>query len=335
MSDEHEPFIKTPKQLIAVIVLSFVIPIVGIIMLVSYVGSSERDGAGSGGLTNEAIAQRIAPVAGFEIVDASAPVKLAGGEEVYTTQCAACHTAGLAGAPKFADVAAWEPRLAQGYDGLLGSALKGKGAMAAQGGGKFSDLEIGLAVVHMANAAGADFAEPSAEPSAETPEAKADPVETVKTAAQAVATEVTEKAAATVTAATEGSKAIAAEVVDKAEQVVQSAADSAKTAVAAAATAVVTAVAPKVETPAPATGHDLAVGKKTYGGMCTACHQMGIAGAPKSGDLAAWAGRAEKGVEALTATVLKGKGAMPPRGGSQASDEDIAAAVAYMLSELK
>ena len=49
MSDEHEPFIKTPKQLIAVIVLSFVIPIALIVLLVSYVGDSKRDGAGSGG----------------------------------------------------------------------------------------------------------------------------------------------------------------------------------------------------------------------------------------------------------------------------------------------
>jgi len=66
-----------------------------------------------------------------------------------------------------------------------------------------------------------------------------------------------------------------------------------------------------------------------------ACHMSGIAGAPKSGDKASWAGREEKGVEALAATVISGKGAMPARGGSGATDEQIADAVAYMLSELK
>jgi hypothetical protein len=49
-----------------------------------------------------------------------------------------------------------------GYEALLTSALKGKGAMGAQGGGDFSDLEIGRAVVYMANQGGAKFAEPAA-----------------------------------------------------------------------------------------------------------------------------------------------------------------------------
>jgi len=79
---------------------------------------------------------------------------------VYANQCAACHTAGVAGAPKLGDRAAWAPRLALGYDALLTSALKGKGAMAAQAGGEYNDLEIGRAVVHMTNAAGANFPVP-------------------------------------------------------------------------------------------------------------------------------------------------------------------------------
>ena len=111
------------------------------------------------------MAERIAPVAGLQLVDASAPAVLATGEAVYNGQCAACHAAGIAGSPKFGDAAAWEARLSQGYDTLLQSALKGKGAMAPQGGGKYSDFEISRAVVHMTNAAGGSFDEP-AEPAA-------------------------------------------------------------------------------------------------------------------------------------------------------------------------
>jgi cytochrome c5 len=94
--------------------------------------------------------------------DASAVVALRTGEQVYAAQCSACHTAGLAGAPKSGDEAAWAPRLKTGYEALLTSALKGKGAMAAQGGGEFSDFEIGRAVVYMANKSGGKLDEPKA-----------------------------------------------------------------------------------------------------------------------------------------------------------------------------
>jgi cytochrome c5 len=83
-------------------------------------------------------------------------------EQVYTGQCAACHASGAAGAPKLGDAAAWAPRIKTGYEALLTAALKGKGAMAAQGGGQYSDYEIGRAVVYMANQAGGKLAEPKA-----------------------------------------------------------------------------------------------------------------------------------------------------------------------------
>ena len=97
---------------------------------------------------------------------------LRAGEEVYKAQCAACHAVGAAGAPKTGDAGAWAARLKTGYDALLNSALKGKGAMAAQGGGEYDDLEIGRAVVHMANASGGKLAEPKA-PAADAPAADA------------------------------------------------------------------------------------------------------------------------------------------------------------------
>ena len=95
-----------------------------------------------------------------EIRDANRQLK--SGEEVYKGQCTACHAAGAAGAPKFGDLAAWAPRIKTGYDALLTSALKGKGAMGAQGGGDLEDLEIGRAVVYMSNAAGGKLEEPKA-----------------------------------------------------------------------------------------------------------------------------------------------------------------------------
>jgi cytochrome c5 len=162
MSEEHQAFIKTPKQLITVVVLSFVVPVLLIVVLVKYVGASKRTGAGSDAMTAEAIEARIQPVARFELKGAGGPKALAAGADVYKAQCAACHETGAAGAPKFGDAAAWGPRIKTGYDALLNSALKGKGAMTAQGGGNFEDVEIGRAVVHMANAAGAKFEEPKA-----------------------------------------------------------------------------------------------------------------------------------------------------------------------------
>ncbi len=162
MSEEHQSFIKTPKQLITVVVLSFIVPVLLIALLTKFVGAGARTGAGADAMTAEAIEARIQPVARFELKAAGDAAALRAGEVVYKTQCAACHDAGAAGAPKFGDKGAWAARIKTGYEALLNSALKGKGAMAAQGGGEFNDLEIGRAVVHMVNAAGGKLAEPKA-----------------------------------------------------------------------------------------------------------------------------------------------------------------------------
>jgi cytochrome c5 len=82
------------------------------------------------------------------------------GEQVFQAQCSACHATGAAGSPKFGDAAAWGPRIKNGFDALLHSALKGKGNMGPQGGGDFSDFEVARAVVYMANNGGAKFDEP-------------------------------------------------------------------------------------------------------------------------------------------------------------------------------
>ncbi len=158
----HEGPIKTPAQLIVTIVASFVVPIAIIFLLINYVVSGSRDGAGSASMGEEAVALRIQPVGTVMLKASGGAAVLRTGEEVYKAQCVTCHGAGLAGAPKFGDEAAWAPRIKTGFEALLHSALKGKGAMAPQGGGDFSDLEVGRAVVFMANKAGGKLEEPKA-----------------------------------------------------------------------------------------------------------------------------------------------------------------------------
>ncbi|HHL19150.1 MAG TPA: cytochrome c5 family protein [Thiothrix sp.] len=75
-------------------------------------------------------------------------------------------------------------------------------------------------------------------------------------------------------------------------------------------------------------------GEKTYKAACFVCHDTGVANAPKLGDKAAWAPRIALGKEALYTTALKGKGAMPPKGGrADLSDDAIKATVDYMISK--
>ena len=280
----HHGPIRTPKQLILAVFFAFVVPIAAIVLLVMYVGAEKQPNAGSEAANAEVVARRLRPVGTVEVKDMSDPASLKNGEQVYTAQCSACHAAGVAGAPKFADAAGWGPRLGQGYQTLLTNALKGKGNMGPQGGGDFADIEIGRAVVYMANKAGAKFEEP-------------------KMAAAASAPATTTAAAPAAAAAT---------------------------------TTVAAVTPPKAAAPAPAatpakTGGVPAV----YEQSCVVCHGAGVAGAPKLGDKAAWAPRLGQGMDALVANVVKGKGAMPPKGGSSASDADIRATVQYMVNAAK
>ena len=159
--DEHTSFIKTPKQLIAVVVLAFVVPVLVIAMIASL--ASQSVDPETRVESEEAIAQRLKPV-GEVVVDPNAPAPApaatpapqvavvtppaaggaapapaaaggtAKGKAVYDQACFACHAAGVAGAPKLGDKAAWAPRLKQGLDALHQAALKGKGAMPPKGG---------------------------------------------------------------------------------------------------------------------------------------------------------------------------------------------------------
>lgn len=165
--DEGAPagLIKTPKQLLITVFLAFVIPIFGIVGIVQYVTSGDKSGVGDM-YTERAVMARIQKVGSVQFGSGERSAKT--GEEVFKVQCSACHSAGLVGAPKFGDAAVWAPRIKTGFEALLSSALKGKNAMTPQGGGAFDALEIGRAVVYMANAAGAKFEEPKT-PAASAP----------------------------------------------------------------------------------------------------------------------------------------------------------------------
>lgn len=299
----HEGPIKTPKQLLVTIFLSFVVPVIAIVLLASYVTDNKRPAAGSDGLTPESIALRLAPVGKVEVKDVSNPATLKTGAQVVEAQCAACHGAGLAGAPKIGDAAAWAARITQGYEVLLTSALKGKNAMGAQGGGDYSDLEIGRAVVHMANLSGAKFPEPALPAAADAPVADAAPEPAEQAAPAAAEAPAAPADTAAAPAAAAPTAAPAAPLMAAAAPVVAAAATSGPPAL--------------------------------YTQACSVCHTAGIAGAPKTGDKAAWAPRVVAGIDALTASAIKGKGAMPPRGGSQGSDADIKAVVTYMVNSVK
>ena len=77
-------------------------------------------------------------------------------------------------------------------------------------------------------------------------------------------------------------------------------------------------------------------GKGVYESTCVACHASGVANAPKFGDKAAWAPRAATGKAALLTSVKNGKGAMPPKAGNaKLTDDEITAAIDYMLAAAK
>ena len=314
MSDAHEEAhtgpIKTPKQLLIAVLFSFLIPVFAIIALVAYVASENKPAGSSdiekyvlGGVTAQdlerGVNERLRKVGMVEIRDANRP--LASGETVYKAQCSACHETGAAGAPKFGDTASWANRIKNGFEALVTSAIKGKGAMPPQAGGDFSDVEVARAVAYLANAGGAKFAEPAA------------------------------PAAPAATAAAPGAAASAPGSVAAAQVAAAAPAAAAVTAPAAAAAATAQAPAAAQAAVAAAGGN----GQAVYQQACIACHAAGVAGAPKTGDKAAWAPRIAQGLPVLVTNAIKGKGAMPPKGGSAAPDADIKAAVEFMVGQSK
>lgn len=196
MSDSHDAHghegpIKTPRQLIWTVVAAFVVPVAVIVLLVNFVASAPKPGAGSDWNSAEAVARRLLPIGHVQLAGApaaaapaaqaaaapaaqtAAPVAAAApaaaapaavaaapaaGSEppaLYARSCTSCHRSGVAGAPKTGDHAAWAPRAAAGIDALTASVIKGKGAMPPRGtAAKASDAEIREVVAYMLRSAG-------------------------------------------------------------------------------------------------------------------------------------------------------------------------------------
>lgn len=279
--------------------------------------------------SSESLASRLQPVAKFALlVPEQGDVALKTGQEVYEATCTTCHAAGVAGAPIFGNKDAWAPFIKAGYEDMLNVALHGRGAMPAKGGNTaLKDIEVERAMVYMANAGGADYAEPKADEAApegeETKTAASEqpvvddptttePVEVAST--KTAETEPETKAeTATATAETDAKEPEPADAAAKAE----------------------TAVAEAGGIPA-ATEEQLAIGKKIYDSACVACHSTGVANAPKFGDKADWAPYIETGMDTMLQIAIAGKGAMPPRGTAMnASDEDLRATILYMIQDAR
>mgnify|MGYP003348571538 CR=1 FL=1 len=176
MSDAHSEdtgFIKTPTQLIVIVVLAFAV-LIGIPVMVSQlVTSGSKQGADHPAMAPEEVARRIKPVGDVVVADPNAPKVLKAGKEIVEQVCQACHATGALKAPKIGDNAAWGALAKQGLATLTASAVKGKNAMPAKGGNPdLSDVEIARAIAYMANQSGGNMKEPEAAPAADAPKKK-------------------------------------------------------------------------------------------------------------------------------------------------------------------
>jgi len=359
MSDQHESPIKNWKQLVVVVALSFIVPIVLIVLLSQLVtggpkGTNEND--------NDVIA-RIKPVGQVVLAAPAGPKGALTGEQVYQQVCKTCHEGGLAGAHKVGDKAAWAKVIAQGEKLTVEHATKGIRAMPPKGGNPdLEDIEVQRAVVFLVNKAGANWKEPAAPAAPATAVAlPAISVSSERTGEQVVAAacgkchqtgeggapRIGDRAAWTkrvkagynivVQSALRGHAGMPARggLAELSDVEVKRAVEYMMNSGAAAAVTAPAATAPTGAPPA-AVAAAKPDGKKLYDAACTACHATGVAGAPKLGDKAAWAPRIKTGSDALYASALKGKGAMPAKGGNPATpDADVRAAVDYMVNAAK
>jgi len=345
-----QPIIATALALVATIGI-----LVLLTQMVTDVPKAAKD-------DDAAVLSRLKPVGELVIASASAPKGQLTGEQVFSQVCKTCHETGLAGAPKVGDKTAWGKIIAQGLATTVDHAVKGKGAMPPKGGNPdFENIEIERAVVFMANQAGANWK--AAPPVATAQGAERSGEEVVNlVCAKCHATgergapkigdrdawrpRAAKGLAAVTQAALKGHGGMPArggmaelsdtEIKRAIEYMLNAGAASAATASSAAAPATPPSVAPVAAAAAPAAAAAKPDGKKVYDTTCMVCHGTGVAGAPKFGDKAAWAPRIKAGIDALHASALKGKGAMPAKGGNTAlSDADVNAAVDYMAGAAK
>ncbi len=166
MSAMHKALNLVPRPLIHILLLAVVAVVVAV-----WLSKQHDKYADAYALTTDAVAARLQPVGQVLTEAPPAPVAAAAaglksGGEVYQATCVACHGAGIAGAPRLGDRAAWGPRIATGFDTLVKHANEGfqgkSGVMPAKGGGTYDPIEVARAVAWMADQAGASFKEPAA-----------------------------------------------------------------------------------------------------------------------------------------------------------------------------
>ena len=356
MADNAKMTQSTPQEIIISVIAGLLAPLLAIFLVVQLIrGIQEKQvDVDTSEAANKAVETRIKPFATLVALDANAPRVEQSGEQVYTAVCSACHTPGALGAPKLNSKGDWGPRLGQGFETLTKHAIEGIRAMPARGGNPdLSDIEVARAVAYMANSAGASFKEPAAEaapaaPAAGTTTAAPPAGATPAAGAATTGTGATPSTGTAVTASVEKTTpASPAPVAANTPSGAATPPSAPKPAVATApAKASATAKPAATATPAPAPAKTAAApapaadtsgkGQATYQQSCAVCHTAGVAGAPKLTDKAAWAPRIAQGKDALYNSSLKGKGAMPAKGGNPSlSDADVKAAVDYMVSQAK
>lgn len=348
MSGSHE---KLPWLFWVQLIL---VAIVGTLYLLAPT-PEKHDEADAHGVSSEvkAAADNLKPVGNIAVKSnaTAGSSKPRSGEKVYNAACTACHTAGIANAPKPDDKAAWESRVALGMDGLLKTAINGKGAMPPRGGNPaVTDEELKNAILYMTKKAGFDLASAGksdkkeetnktskAAESSNPPATKDTPVakEQEKVVTTPPAQPVMEKTPEPATPPT-APKAPAAPVAAITTPVPTATNPAVATtkAKAVATDTVAVAAAPAPKEVVKKTSN--AEGEKLYNAMCFSCHATGVANAPKLDDKASWAARIATGSASLYNSAINGKGVMPPKGGNLAlSDDAVKAAVDFMVSKVQ
>jgi len=165
MTDEHDPHssaIKTPKQLIVVVLLAFLVPITVMILLSQLFTSGTHDKKED----PQRVIDRIKPIGTVVIAEATPASGNMTGQQVFAQVCKTCHEPGIAGAPKAGNKSDWAPRIAEGEATLVSHAINGfqgkTGVMPPKGGNpSLTDDEVHRAVIYMADQSGANWKEPA------------------------------------------------------------------------------------------------------------------------------------------------------------------------------
>lgn len=231
------------------------------------------------------------------------------GEEIYGDVCASCHDNGTAGAPALDDDDAWAERTEQGIETLYDHAINGIGSMPPKGGNSdLSDNDVKRAVNHMVENHMDDVPEVGGDDEDST-----DNDEATEDEASSNGDDDSGNGEDDSSNGEEEGGTDEEESSNGADDGNGEASDS---------------------DDASGDGGSDVDGEAVYADVCAACHDSGAAGAPKLGDADGWGDRLDQDTATLYEHAINGIGAMPPKGGNSGlSDEEVEAAVDYMIEE--